>query len=140
MHHTLTVVPLLCESAGDALIVSCLQSYGDAKQPTPAILVSTGSLCCSLFTLIFMLPSDQCLDALDNHCCFFFLLSFLMFCATLVSMLCNLQVDSGSLFCRKEVVPQIVFYFILEDFVFYWGHRILHTKWLYQHVHSVHHE
>ncbi|KMT05173.1 hypothetical protein BVRB_7g173210 [Beta vulgaris subsp. vulgaris] len=40
----------------------------------------------------------------------------------------------------KEVVPQIVFYFILEDFVFYWGHRILHTKWLYQHVHSVHHE
>lgn len=42
--------------------------------------------------------------------------------------------------CRKEVVPQIVFYFILEDFVFYWGHRILHTKWLYQHVHSVHHE
>ncbi|MED6111097.1 Methylsterol monooxygenase 2-2, variant 2 [Stylosanthes scabra] len=26
------------------------------------------------------------------------------------------------------------------DFVFYWGHRILHTKWLYKHVHSVHHE
>lgn len=40
----------------------------------------------------------------------------------------------------KEVVPQIIFYFILEDFVFYWGHRILHTKWLYQHIHSVHHE
>lgn len=43
-------------------------------------------------------------------------------------------------FCRKVVLSQIIFYFILEDFVFYWGHRILHTKWLYKHVHSVHHE
>ncbi|ONK62189.1 uncharacterized protein A4U43_C07F1300 [Asparagus officinalis] len=38
------------------------------------------------------------------------------------------------------VLSQVIFYFILEDFVFYWGHRMLHTKWLYQHVHSVHHE
>ncbi|KAG2670074.1 hypothetical protein I3760_14G066900 [Carya illinoinensis] len=38
------------------------------------------------------------------------------------------------------VLTQIIFYFILEDFVFYWGHRVLHTKWLYKHVHSVHHE
>ncbi|XP_020101158.1 methylsterol monooxygenase 2-1-like [Ananas comosus] len=38
------------------------------------------------------------------------------------------------------VLSQILFYFILEDFVFYWGHRILHTKWLYQHIHSIHHE
>lgn len=38
------------------------------------------------------------------------------------------------------VLSQIVFYFIIEDFIFYWGHRILHTKWLYKHVHSVHHE
>eukprot|EP00246_Nothoceros_aenigmaticus_P004633 TRINITY_DN16245_c0_g1_i1.p1 TRINITY_DN16245_c0_g1~~TRINITY_DN16245_c0_g1_i1.p1 ORF type:complete len:246 (-),score=35.19 TRINITY_DN16245_c0_g1_i1:285-1022(-) len=35
---------------------------------------------------------------------------------------------------------QIVAYFILEDFIFYWGHRLLHTKWLYQHIHCVHHE
>ncbi|KAL2471788.1 Methylsterol monooxygenase 2-1 [Abeliophyllum distichum] len=41
---------------------------------------------------------------------------------------------------RKVVSTQILFYFILEDFIFYWGHRILHTKWLYKHVHSVHHE
>ncbi|XVE71502.1 hypothetical protein DITRI_Ditri10aG0156000 [Diplodiscus trichospermus] len=40
----------------------------------------------------------------------------------------------------KVVLSQIIFYFILEDFVFYWGHRVLHTKWLYKHVHSVHHE
>lgn len=40
----------------------------------------------------------------------------------------------------RSVLFQIAFYFILEDFVFYWGHRVLHTKWLYKHVHSVHHE
>ncbi|KAF5470505.1 hypothetical protein F2P56_011012 [Juglans regia] len=38
------------------------------------------------------------------------------------------------------VLTQIIFYFILEDFVFYWGHRVLHTKWMYKYVHSVHHE
>ncbi|KFK43051.1 hypothetical protein AALP_AA1G071800 [Arabis alpina] len=40
----------------------------------------------------------------------------------------------------KEVAAQLLFYFIIEDFVFYWGHRILHSKWLYKNVHSVHHE
>ncbi|BAT99582.1 hypothetical protein VIGAN_10103800 [Vigna angularis var. angularis] len=40
----------------------------------------------------------------------------------------------------KIILTQIIFYFILEDFVFYWGHRMLHTKWLYTNVHSVHHE
>ncbi|XP_072984185.1 very-long-chain aldehyde decarbonylase GL1-8-like isoform X1 [Typha latifolia] len=38
------------------------------------------------------------------------------------------------------ILSQIVLYFILEDFVFYWGHRLLHTKLLYKHIHSVHHE
>ncbi|XP_030964381.1 methylsterol monooxygenase 2-2 [Quercus lobata] len=38
------------------------------------------------------------------------------------------------------VFVQVMFYFVLEDFIFYWGHRVLHTKWLYKHVHSVHHE
>nr|XP_043609713.1 methylsterol monooxygenase 2-2 isoform X1 [Erigeron canadensis] len=40
----------------------------------------------------------------------------------------------------KVISTQILFYFIVEDFIFYWGHRILHTKWLYKHIHSVHHE
>ncbi|XP_055831874.1 methylsterol monooxygenase 2-2 isoform X1 [Solanum dulcamara] len=40
----------------------------------------------------------------------------------------------------KVISTQVLFYFVLEDFIFYWGHRILHTKWLYKHVHSVHHE
>eukprot|EP00899_Mesostigma_viride_P002595 jgi/Mesvir1/12336/Mv00522-RA.1 len=40
----------------------------------------------------------------------------------------------------RLVALQLVFFFIVEDFVFYWGHRALHTKFLYRHIHSVHHE
>ncbi|KAF8768998.1 hypothetical protein HU200_007039 [Digitaria exilis] len=40
----------------------------------------------------------------------------------------------------RQVQDPVLFYFVLEDFIFYWGHRALHTKWLYKHVHSVHHE
>ncbi|CAI7857061.1 unnamed protein product [Closterium sp. NIES-53] len=40
----------------------------------------------------------------------------------------------------STIVTQIVSYFFIEDFVFYWGHRALHSKWLYQNVHCVHHE
>ncbi|CAI5978390.1 unnamed protein product [Closterium sp. NIES-65] len=40
----------------------------------------------------------------------------------------------------STIVTQIVSYFLIEDFVFYWGHRALHSKWLYQNVHCVHHE
>lgn len=30
--------------------------------------------------------------------------------------------------------------FVLEDFYFYWMHRLLHWKKIYKHVHKVHHE
>ncbi|CAI5485290.1 unnamed protein product [Closterium sp. Naga37s-1] len=40
----------------------------------------------------------------------------------------------------STIVTQLVSYFFIEDFVFYWGHRALHSKWLYQNVHCVHHE
>ena len=29
---------------------------------------------------------------------------------------------------------------VLEDFLFYWCHRMLHTPWLFKHVHRKHHE
>jgi len=34
---------------------------------------------------------------------------------------------------------QIVVFFFIEDFMFYWGHRLLHTEWLYKNIHSIHH-
>ena len=39
-----------------------------------------------------------------------------------------------------EIVLQIAFCLAIEDFLFYWSHRLLHTKWLYSTVHKVHHE
>ncbi|GAQ91192.1 sterol 4-alpha-methyl-oxidase 2 [Klebsormidium nitens] len=40
----------------------------------------------------------------------------------------------------KTIGGQLFLYFIIEDFIFYWGHRLLHTKLLYKYIHSVHHE
>ncbi len=37
------------------------------------------------------------------------------------------------------MVAQIAFFIVLDDFLYYWMHRTLHTRWLYKHVHSVHH-
>lgn len=34
---------------------------------------------------------------------------------------------------------QVLFCALCEDFVFHLSHRALHTKWLYQHVHKIHH-
>ncbi|KAA8496857.1 Methylsterol monooxygenase 2-2 [Porphyridium purpureum] len=34
---------------------------------------------------------------------------------------------------------QVFVCFLIEDFCFYWGHRALHTDFLYRHIHSVHH-
>jgi 4-alpha-methyl-delta7-sterol-4alpha-methyl oxidase len=34
---------------------------------------------------------------------------------------------------------QIVFFIYLDDILFYWMHRALHTRWLFRQVHSVHH-
>jgi sterol desaturase/sphingolipid hydroxylase (fatty acid hydroxylase superfamily) len=37
-------------------------------------------------------------------------------------------------------VFQIIFFLILDDFLFYWMHRYMHeNKWMLRHVHSVHH-
>mmetsp|Transcript_7693 Transcript_7693/g.15563 ORF Transcript_7693/g.15563 Transcript_7693/m.15563 type:complete len:259 (+) Transcript_7693:158-934(+) len=39
----------------------------------------------------------------------------------------------------RTVVVQVLVMMIIEDFLFYWIHRALHTSWLYKNVHSVHH-
>jgi sterol desaturase/sphingolipid hydroxylase (fatty acid hydroxylase superfamily) len=36
-------------------------------------------------------------------------------------------------------ILQMVFCALCADFVFYWSHRTLHTRWLYRHVHKIHH-
>ena len=39
-----------------------------------------------------------------------------------------------------EIISQITFFMFVEDFAFYWVHRLLHQKALYPYIHKVHHE
>ncbi|GJN38875.1 hypothetical protein PR202_gb27954 [Eleusine coracana subsp. coracana] len=39
-----------------------------------------------------------------------------------------------------EILSQLVVYLLVEDYLNYWIHRLLHTKWAYNNIHHVHHE
>uniref|UniRef100_A0ACD5XQZ4 Uncharacterized protein n=1 Tax=Avena sativa TaxID=4498 RepID=A0ACD5XQZ4_AVESA len=39
-----------------------------------------------------------------------------------------------------ETVAQLVVYSLVDDYLGYWIHRLLHTKWGYDNIHHVHHE
>ncbi|XP_051132763.1 methylsterol monooxygenase 1-1-like [Andrographis paniculata] len=39
-----------------------------------------------------------------------------------------------------EMAAQLAVYFLAEDYANYWLHRMLHTKWGFDHVHYLHHE
>ncbi|KAF8729012.1 hypothetical protein HU200_018323 [Digitaria exilis] len=39
-----------------------------------------------------------------------------------------------------ETVAQLLVYFLIEDYLAYWVHRLLHTTWAYKKIHRVHHE
>jgi fatty acid hydroxylase domain-containing protein 2 len=42
--------------------------------------------------------------------------------------------------CAKEMLCHLIVCVIVEDFMFYWSHRILHTPFLYKRFHKQHHE
>ncbi len=48
-------------------------------------------------------------------------------------------VHAGGLPHWYEVLWQLPFFLIVDDLGFYFLHRALHTRWLYKHVHAVHH-
>lgn len=40
----------------------------------------------------------------------------------------------------SKMIPQIILFFIFEDFFHYWAHRGLHYGPFYKHIHKLHHE
>ncbi|MEZ4389616.1 MAG: sterol desaturase family protein [Polyangiales bacterium] len=45
----------------------------------------------------------------------------------------------GPLPSAFEVLWQVALFLYLDDFLFYWMHRAMHSGWLFKRVHSVHH-
>ncbi|WJX82396.1 Methylsterol monooxygenase 1-3 [Trifolium repens] len=39
-----------------------------------------------------------------------------------------------------ELFWQLLVYVLIEDYVSYWIHKLLHCKWAYENIHKVHHE
>jgi sterol desaturase/sphingolipid hydroxylase (fatty acid hydroxylase superfamily) len=39
-----------------------------------------------------------------------------------------------------EILVQLIFFMVVEDFSFYWMHRLVHTSYLYSKIHKQHHE
>lgn len=37
------------------------------------------------------------------------------------------------------VAGQVLFFLYLDDFLYYWVHRAMHTRWLFRHIHGWHH-
>ncbi|KAH1132923.1 hypothetical protein AAZX31_05G051400 [Glycine max] len=40
----------------------------------------------------------------------------------------------------REILSQLLVYFLVEDYTNYWIHRFLHNDWGYEKIHRVHHE
>jgi len=50
------------------------------------------------------------------------------------------DVHAGPLPAWYVIVAQLLFFVVLDDFLFYWSHRALHeNRWLFKRVHSKHH-
>lgn len=50
------------------------------------------------------------------------------------------RVDFESLPGHLEVIAHTVFFMIVEDTSFYWGHRFLHMDFIYPYIHKIHHK
>jgi sterol desaturase/sphingolipid hydroxylase (fatty acid hydroxylase superfamily) len=53
---------------------------------------------------------------------------------------CPHRVDFETLPSSFEVIWQTIFFMVVEDFTFYWGHRFLHWDAIYPYIHKLHHK
>eukprot|EP01017_Pseudomicrothorax_dubius_P014482 TRINITY_DN1689_c0_g1_i1.p1 TRINITY_DN1689_c0_g1~~TRINITY_DN1689_c0_g1_i1.p1 ORF type:complete len:369 (+),score=62.86 TRINITY_DN1689_c0_g1_i1:2-1108(+) len=50
------------------------------------------------------------------------------------------RIDTDTFPNSWEVIRQIIFCMFIEDFIFYWSHRLLHHPKIYAYIHKRHHE
>lgn len=50
------------------------------------------------------------------------------------------RVDYESLPEIREILLHFIFFYLVDDFTFYWTHRFLHWKPIYPYIHKIHHE
>lgn len=43
-------------------------------------------------------------------------------------------------YCRQTLAWTVAASFVVEDFYFYWIHRLLHYGWFYKNIHKIHHD
>ncbi|HYD50292.1 MAG TPA: sterol desaturase family protein [Terriglobales bacterium] len=48
-------------------------------------------------------------------------------------------VHAGPLPSWYVILGQLVFFIYVDDFLYYWVHRAMHTQWLYKRIHGWHH-
>jgi len=70
----------------------------------------------------------------------FIVMPFLLFMNSVVLKKMKLRVDIDSFPSFFELIWQIYFFTICDDFLFYWSHRFLHWKSIYPFIHKIHHE
>jgi plant 4alpha-monomethylsterol monooxygenase len=46
---------------------------------------------------------------------------------------------SGPLPSPLVVLGQLLLFIVIDDFLYYWMHRLMHTTWMYRRIHIVHH-
>ena len=57
-----------------------------------------------------------------------------------ITNIANYRCDLDSLPSIFEIIWQNVFFMLIEDFLFYWGHRLSHWDKIYPYMHKQHHQ
>lgn len=52
---------------------------------------------------------------------------------------CPYELSYDSLPDSFTMLVHFIFFMLIEDCLFYWGHRLLHSKYLYAKIHKIHH-